>query len=236
MFEGMFSEKITLRNSDFDFYGRIKPSSVLDVFQEAATRHAELLGVGFARSKEKNMLWVLTKVRYTVHKNVGIQTNVIMNTCAYKPERLEFRRDYSIKSEDGEVLVTGSSLWAVINAETRKLMRASDIYGENPLGTEYLYDGKILRIRDFDGEKLEKTQTAEYSDIDRNGHVNNRRYADFVQNVSDSKREIKSFQIDYHKEVMVGDTVEFFREENENTAHIKGVKDGTVLFICEEEY
>lgn len=54
MSENVF--KITLRNSDFDFYGKIKPSSVLDIFQEAATRHAEILGVGFSASIEKNML------------------------------------------------------------------------------------------------------------------------------------------------------------------------------------
>lgn len=234
--ETTFEMNFSLRSSDFDAQGRIKPSAVLDIFQEVATRHAEELGTGFDEMLAHKMFWVLTKVRYTVHNPLHFQQDVKVLTRAYTPKLVEFRRDFAVYGKDGTLLITGASMWTVISSETRRIVRTTNLYGKNVLSDEYFFDGEILRLPDFKGERLKKTQTAEYSDLDRNGHVNNRRYADFAQNVLDFHGEIQNFQINFHREILLGDTVEFYYEKSGNSALIRGVKDNKPMYECFEEY
>ena len=43
----LWKKEYYLRASDFDKFNHIKPSAVLDLFQDAAGQHADELGVGF---------------------------------------------------------------------------------------------------------------------------------------------------------------------------------------------
>ena len=45
--QNIWNNDYTLRANDFDKYDRILPSSVLSIFQDAAGRHGEEIGVGF---------------------------------------------------------------------------------------------------------------------------------------------------------------------------------------------
>ena len=49
----VWEESHLLRANDFDTYGRIKPSAVLDLFQNAAGAHAKAIGVGFDAMLER---------------------------------------------------------------------------------------------------------------------------------------------------------------------------------------
>ena len=50
-----------------------------------------------------------------------------------------------------------------------------------------------------------------YNDLDYNGHVNNAKYVEWVENLLDIKqyenRDIKTFDIKYHKEIKFGECV-----------------------------
>jgi len=68
-----------LRTSDFDMNSRIHPAAVLDLFQEVAGGHATLLGCSFAQMLAKNLLWMVTRVRFSMvkmpEKNYGFINN-----------------------------------------------------------------------------------------------------------------------------------------------------------------
>ena len=62
----VFEKEYELRGSDFDCCDRLRPASVLDLFQDVAGIHATELGVGFDDLIARKMIWVLTKVQYEV--------------------------------------------------------------------------------------------------------------------------------------------------------------------------
>ena len=62
----LWEKEYNLRASDFDKYNHIKPSAVLDLFQDAAGQHAIILGVGFEDMLKRSFLWVLTKIKFKV--------------------------------------------------------------------------------------------------------------------------------------------------------------------------
>ena len=62
----LWEKEYALRASDFDKYNHIKPSSVLDLFQDAAAQHAIETGVGYDDLIGRSYIWVLLKVKFKI--------------------------------------------------------------------------------------------------------------------------------------------------------------------------
>ncbi|MBQ1438897.1 MAG: hypothetical protein IIZ10_04340, partial [Solobacterium sp.] len=78
-----------------------------------------------------------------------------------------------------------------------------------------------------------------YSDIDLNGHMNNTRYLDWIDDMYDMHfhevTRIRTLQINYLKELSYGDQVTLFYEYENGMYRIDGVMDGDKVFsACAE--
>ncbi len=235
----LWQNEYTLRAGDFDKYDRLKPSAILDLFQDAACQHAEELGLGFDAMLERGYLWVLVRVKFEICEKLDRYQRVIVKTWPLPPHRLNFKREYCITDQSGEVLIKGSSEWMVIDSNERKLISAPDLYPLESFCTVVMFDEKCSKVRDFDTENPSLSIQTSFSDIDVNGHVNNTKYANFVIDAVSPKasEEIGSFQIDYRKEVMEGAKLQIFHTREENVIVSKGVNEnGETAFGCKIEY
>ena len=238
MADSVFIKEYTLRGSDFDRFKQIKPSAVLDLFQEVAGQHACLLGIGFSDMEKKGLLWVVLKVKYQIVKAPDLYQKVKILTWPLEQKRLDFQREYLIKdSKTGETLIKGTSQWAIIDKNTRKLTKAENVY-KNIDGyyKKVNFSEKLMRIGDFQGEFKHKVKS-EFSHIDTNGHVNNAKYGDYVVDAINSSLplNITDFQIDFHKEILNNTETDIFVEENENTVLVKGVQNDEYMFLVKIE-
>ncbi len=229
---------LTLPENFLDEKGNIKPFEVLDLFQKAANVHGELLGVSFEEMIKKNLLWVITRTRYEICGTVTAGQEVEVITWPLSPSRLGFERDYIINDLNGNLIVKGTSNWAVIDADTRRLTSTDNLYNTENLCTERAFDDRTKRIRNFEATSQSTDIIPDSSLIDLNGHVNNTHYAAFAQKaLGGFSDKIKSFQIDYHHEVMCGQPVKMFTAISEHLALVKGEDaDGTLMFCCSVEY
>lgn len=230
-------KEFILKRSDFDCNGQILPSSVLDLFQEAASSHAEALGCGFDDMNSKGLLWVIARTRYEVQKSPLPCSTVRVCTWPLAPS-ITYRREYLIADQNGEILIRGSSDWLVINKDERSIAKAAGVYPENEEPSEALaIEGRSKRLRPYKGEADSHKVTPEVSDIDANGHVNNTKYADYVLNaVNLGGRRIKYFQIDYHKEVLINNLLTIKTAIENTTAYAVGLNDSEeTMFLCEME-
>lgn len=232
----LFEMKYDLRTSDFDKFNHIKPASVLDLFQDAAGRHAEEIGVGYEAMKERSYFWVLVKIKFQVISQPSFHQKVIVKTWPLPPDKFIYRREYSIESENGDKLISGSSEWVVIHSERRRLVSAPDLYpfsdGFYPVMN---FEEKLERLRDFEADTSPYSITPGFSELDVNNHVNNTKYANFVFDAINPEQpfEIDLFQIDYRKEVLSGTRLHIFHIRGENEILAKGVNDeGDIMFAC----
>lgn len=231
-----FSREFYLRSADFDKNARLTPRAILELFQDVAGNHAEEIGIGFNDLLSRNLLWVIARTKFVVEKDIERYSTVKVKTWPLSPQRLIFRREYQIYNSKGEIAVRGSADWMVINSETRALAPSSSVFPEDSQYlTELSLDEKLRKIRDIEGEITQSHMQTRFTDIDMNGHVNNTRYADFAINaINPDSKKIKSFQIDYHKEVMEGEEIKLTVTKNEETYVVKGEDfDGEKKFTCE---
>ena len=237
--QNIWSNDYTLRANDFDKYDHILPSSVLSIFQDAAGRHGEEIGVGFNDMLERNYLWVIVRVKYEVKKAPKRYQKVTIKTWPFEPKRFSYRREYLIIDESGETLIIGSSEWVIIDSVKRSLVSAPNLYNVNgEYYEEMLIDKKIGKVPDFEAEGAPHTVTPAFTELDLNNHVNNTKYANYVLDAINPQENdvVKSFQIDYRKEVLQGSPLEIFYKRQEDGILAKGLNtEGDIMFACKLE-
>ena len=234
----LFTKEFSLRTSDFDCYDRLRPSSILDLFQNVAGEHATLLGVGRAAMLGRDLIWVLTRIRYEVCGESAPFARVRVETWPLRPGRLTFIREYRILSAEGKVLVRGSSEWVLLHTVRRRIVAVADLYPPmEHIAERNFPDGFSRLARVAEPEKSFSVMPG-FSDLDDNGHVNNIRYADYVMNAYAPRREetVRCFEIEYHREVLADTPLTLFCLRSEKGFSADGQRaDGELMFSCRVE-
>ena len=106
---------VPLRVTDFDRYGRLKPSAVLSLFQEAATVQAGVMDIGHDAMERRGVFWAVIRTYYEVIQQPQLYTSVQVRTWPHSPSRFSFQRDYIVTSLDGEMLLRGTSEWVLMS-------------------------------------------------------------------------------------------------------------------------
>ena len=232
----LWKKEYHLRASDFDKYDRIKLSSVLDLFQDAAGQHAQALGVGFEAMLARSYLWVLVRIKLQILSKPQRYQRVTVKTWPLAPNRLNYRREYCIESEQGEPLIIGSSEWVIIHSEKRRFVSDPSLYPfSDHFHTEKNFEDRLTRVPDFDATDTPYTVTPGFSELDLNNHVNNTRYASYVLDAicPEESFEVDLFQIDFRKEVMQGETLCVYHKTEGEQTLAKGQNEaGETMFAC----
>ena len=224
-----------LRWMDFDQYGRMQPAAVLDIFQDMATLHAELLGIGRDKMLEDNVLWVVVRTKLEMVSEPKHFQVVRVRTWPHSLSRFSFLRDFTMSDEEGNLLVQASQEWVLMDAETRKFASAKDFYhGSMDFVEDRVFPKKARKAPDFEeGNRPDCQIVPSYADIDLNGHVNNAMYANFIVNALNpgSEGAVKTMQINYRYEVHPGEPVTVLTRVEDGRVLSKGLSaDGTTAF------
>lgn len=212
--------KEKLRTSDYDMYDRVKIHSLFDIFQDVAGNHAAMLNIGYENLKKKNLIWVLRSQYMRIKGNIPYNEEITLRTWPKVRGRADFIRYYEIETTCGDIVCEGISKWVVINYETRKIDRASDINYNGELYSKTLFD-------DYDRIRTNIPHTKEFiesyrvrnDDLDHNGHMNNAIYPKIIYNMVKLSKNfrIRGMQIDYLHEALLDDKIDvYYFNENEN--------------------
>jgi acyl-ACP thioesterase len=137
---------------------------------------------------------------------------ITIRTWPRGPEKLFVLRDFELLDEGKQVLARGRSAWLVLDMEKHRPLRPQPIVEHMPLneGLDALPDGAQGIDAETDLVKIYDRHAA-YSDIDYNGHVNNARYVQWIQDAIDpdilfNARQMR-LDINYLSEVKPGETI-----------------------------
>jgi len=203
----IYETKIRLYNSYFDTNDRISPKAILNIFQDMASYHAVKIGIGYEEMLEKNLYWVLSRIKYDIIRMPKIDEEVIIKTWPHEKGRIDFDRDIIILSLHGEILIKGTTKWCVIDTNTRTLQRTTNVNYNGMTVNEKNYEEKFNKIiipqlpqKDIYQHKVV------FTDLDHNLHMNNTNYALLVCNSCQNKT-FTHFEINYLNECVLDDEI-----------------------------
>ena len=143
-----------------------------------------------------------------------------------------FPRYYRMLSADGALLLSGSALWTLINAETRTFIfpqqEGIDVPGV-VTGNEISLPSGLRSIP----ATQKRTFTVPYSHTDINGHMNNTRYFDLAEDRMPEGlrgRPVRLIQTEYAREARLGDTIELQSAGSADGYCLCGQQNGAKLF------
>jgi acyl-ACP thioesterase len=191
-------------------------AAAFDYFQEAAIRHAENLGVGRDPMAALGQGWVLSRISVAMRRRPRQTEPVTVRTWPRGWEKLFAIRDFDIQDGDGTPLAIARSRWLIVDLEKRRPLRPQAIMGKLPLneGLDALPEGG-KGLDPVLGMERAAERTAVYSDIDFNGHMNNARYVQWIQDITEpgtlGQAKAMRLDINYLREVKLGETLELWK-------------------------
>lgn len=237
MFENdpsIFQREVKLSPSLFSSCGTLLPASVLSLFQEIAIAHAETHGFGYDALIQKNLLWVVTQTRYELLRHPAAGESVLLQTWFLPPRHGIVQREYLITDLQNAVYVKGSACWVLMDAGTRQIAPQLNEVLSGQVSFDFSnFDKRARFIPKFESASAPVSVTTSQTAIDKNGHVNNVRYAEYMMAAAEQPMEdIRSFQIDYHKEMLCGEVLQLSTKFFKGEALVQGTnQDGQLVFL-----
>ncbi|MDR3342419.1 MAG: acyl-ACP thioesterase [Treponema sp.] len=211
----IWQETCALRFGAVDRSDRLTLAATFDFFQEAAINHAEDLGVGREAVLKNGQGWILSRISVVLEHRPKYRETITIRSWPRGGERLFAVRDYDIRDASGVPIVRGRSGWLILDLEKRRPLRPQSMMDKLPLnaGLDALPDGPAaLETRDNLNKAGERR--AVYSDIDYNGHVNNARYIQWIQDITDpeilEKADTLRLDINYLRETKINEITDLW--------------------------
>jgi acyl-ACP thioesterase len=214
-----------------DESGALTLAAAFDYFQEAAIRHAENLGVGRGPMAALGQGWVLSRVSVLMRRRPRQTEQLTVRTWPRGWERLFAIRDFDVQDDAGTPLVIARSCWLIVSLESRRPLRPQAAMEKLPLneGLDALADGG-KGLEAAPGMEKAAERTAAYSDIDFNGHMNNARYVQWIQDIAEpgalARAKTMRLDINYLSEVKAGETLELWKSPLPSPCVSPGVSSG----------
>ena len=224
-----YEETINLRANDFSCDHAAKVSAILDLMQTVAQNHSRSLNMGEEELRKRDILWVLAKMRITVVGKFPYCGTVKAVTIPQPKTKTSYVRDYYVYDVNGGLLAKGSSVWCLVNAETRRLMPAIIEYVGEYVGTK-AYDDNFALIPSVEFDAPSYSCYVQNSEVDVNGHLNNTRYADYILNSFPGPVPFSGFEISYAKEAVKGDRIDIGLKEYDGYWLASGKVNGDACF------
>ncbi len=235
----IYEEKFRLRISDYDCYDHLTPVAILDLAQDVAGKHADILNIGFDDFMKENHIWILLRTRFEMMKYPPLYSTLKVKTWPREKGRVDFDRDTLITDENDDVICKVQSKWAIVDYKTRRLILPRNFeYPIKEICQEKNFETDFKKIDDFDISSLVPYEVkCSFSDLDHNGHINNIKYVQYITNILklDKNYLIRNLEINYLHELKKDDTLKIYIKQEENVFFAKGIKNEDNIFLCKIE-
>ena len=203
----IFTQEITITDIAVDRDGRLKPSMILFCAQEIAGKHCVELAVDYETLEKKRLFWAVTRHRVHITRMPMRNETIRIETWPMPTTRVAYPRSMVAYDAAGNELFRSVSLWVLMDLDKRSMILPgkSGICVDGTLtGTELAAPmGLVAKPL-----SMSKERSVCYTDLDRNGHMNNTRYLDWIDDLLPSAyhrdHSVREFIVCYLSEATEG--------------------------------
>ena len=197
-----------------DARGEATPTALLNIMEDAAFTHCDEANWGVYRLVSAGFGWVLLRGGLEMKRYPVYGQSFTVETWFSEAKRIYGAREYRIKSNSGELLGWGRSLWVFFSLERKRPVPILDeiVKAWAPDGTH----AGPMDLSEVDYPEASSPGSGprfdvRRSDIDTNGHVNNVNYLGWaleaVSPEAVQDRYLASIRGQFKREVTFGSTV-----------------------------
>lgn len=177
--EPIYTDHFSVTDIAVDCYGRLKPSMILFFAQEIAGRHCVQLEVDYDTLEKKRLFWAVTRHKVQITRLPMRGETIRIETWPMPTTRVAYPRSMVAYDANGNELFRSISLWVLMDLDTRSMILPGKS-GISVVGT--LRGNELSSPLGLMAKPLNnhRQRTVSFTDLDRNGHMNNTRYLDWI--------------------------------------------------------
>lgn len=212
----MYRKSFIVSNNDVDNKFELKIPAIFRFFQDVALLATEEAKVDSISLSKKNIDWVITRMSVDIKRLPKCNEEIFVHTYPGKDMAMLYPRYFFITDKNNEIIIRASSIWALIDNNTRKVIVDRDVISKLPM--EKWKDELPLpeKISVPSNSQFIEKRKIHYSDLDFNSHMNNVRYVELLMDVHDSsfyqKKRVSSLILNYIKEIKEKEAVDVYSD------------------------
>ena len=225
----IWSEPFKIKSFDINTTGKLKLSSLFEYLQEVAGNHAENIEVGYDQLQEKNLFWVLSRMKLNIERLPKWNETIEIATWPKGIDKLFAIRDFEIFDSAKNLIISATSSWLLIDSIKHRLHKIEEL--QIPIPDNEMraaikeFPDKIISI---EGNSISHLHSIKYSELDILQHVNNSQYISWIYDCYQpeflNSNALKSIQINYLDEAKFLDKLEIKLIMADKTHYIEGLK------------
>lgn len=230
----MHEESWRVRFSECDKEQKLTYHGIVNYFQDCSNLQSESLGLGFSHLRGKNRAWILDFWQIVIEKRPECFDWIRVATWANGFKGFFGIRNFTMKSESGELLAYANSYWVYMDTLTGRPVRVdreeAERYSmEAPLEMECL--GRKIEIPD-DMQLIDETAAQAHS-VDLYHHMNNGRYIELASDYLPDDGNIRQICCQYKKQARRGNLIKVYRNitEKRTTIVLKDTDDSIYAVV-----
>ena len=217
--EPIYQADFKVTERDVDCYGRLKPSMILSYAQQIAGMHSTQLTVGYDALAKRRMFWAVTRHKVQVTRLPRLGETIRLETWPMPTTRVAYPRSMVAYDASGNEVFRSISLWVLMDLDTRNMI----LPGKSGISVTGTLRGNELAVpTGLPAKALRSSRSRQvcFTDLDRNGHMNNCRYLDWISDLLPSSyhaaHEIREFTACYLSEAREGQALDLRWDFPEN--------------------
>lgn len=217
--------------------GYLRYTELCNLLQLTAAAHSEVGGISFTDMQEFHQAWVLSRMRVEITEMPKWRDIVTVKTWINSLENSRSVRALEMYV-NGKKIVGSETFWAVFNTEKRRPEPLAlpyehfELYPDNKATEETFSKINITHEKEMVFER-----TVFLSDLDIVNHANNVKYLEWCLDLVDEKlilkQRIKSFEMNFLKELSFKDKVVIHENINDDTTIFSITKDDKTSFALQ---
>lgn len=180
--EPIYRAEFEIEGIHADSSCRMKPSTLLYLIQEVAGRHSTEMALSWEALAKRDLFWAVTRNHTQITRLPTIGEKITVETWPMPTTRVAYPRSVIAYGQDGKECFRSVSLWVLMDRSTRGMV----LPGKSGVAVNGLIRGDELKTpSSLIPRPLANATTrhVHYSLLDRNLHMNNTRYLDWVSDL-----------------------------------------------------
>ena len=235
--------QFTIIGPETDIHDRLHYHSLFAMLQEAACLDVDHHGFGADKMDELEACWLLLRMKVKMESIPKWKDTIYIKTWSCGFNRVFFNREFDIFDADMNKIGFASSVWIIAHQGDHRPVRPQTIEGMEIYEANGQEGREVKKLRAFTPDpEIDRpilSKFADYSEIDRNSHVNNTRYiawsADAFYAEEEDSRDISELTVNYSSEVRRGEEIQIYRTVDAENVQINGYERETGRHVFSTE-
>lgn len=212
----------TVSSYDVDSNRTARLTSIANFLQETAYRHAGELELGYHHLAEKNLAWILSRMRIRMVRYPKWDDLITVETWPHGIDKLFALRDFRIYDQGGEVLGVAMTCWLMADINTHRPVRIDPDFIKIETREDSVFEKTIEKIELPQDLRRLRQRDVSYSDLDVVNHVNNVKYIEWCLDTFQQDQlladKVSDITMNYVGEARAGEKVEIYECEGNHAA------------------